>query len=170
MVPTNYNTWLIDCGASKHMADFRDHLTNFVEKETHLHVVLGDDDRYNVKGVGNSTFQLDSDMQLQLNEVLYVLGMKRNLISIFSLEDKGYKVTFSEGRVIAWHKVSHINYSKVVGVRESNLYGLTIRPVQDLLHDTNNLSELWHRTLSHIHYRALPTLRKMVTGFPEIQI
>jgi hypothetical protein len=64
MVPTNDNTLLIDSGASRHMTSFRDHLTNFVEKVTHLHV-LGDDVRYNVKGVGTFTFQLDSDMQLQ---------------------------------------------------------------------------------------------------------
>jgi hypothetical protein len=65
MVPTNDNTWLIDSGASRHMTGLRNHLTHFVEKETHLHVVLGDDARYNVRGVGTSTFQLDSDMQLQ---------------------------------------------------------------------------------------------------------
>jgi hypothetical protein len=81
-----------------------------------------------VRGVGTSTFQLDSDMQLQLKEVLYVPGMKRNLVSIFSLEDKGYKVTFSEGRVLAWHKDSHINSARVIGVRENSLYRLTIKP------------------------------------------
>jgi hypothetical protein len=59
MVPTNYNTWLIDNGASKHMTSIRDHLTNFVEKETHLHAALGNDVRYNVRGVGTYTFQLD---------------------------------------------------------------------------------------------------------------
>jgi hypothetical protein len=42
MLPTNDNTWLIDSGASRHMVGLRDHLTIFVEKETHLHVVLGD--------------------------------------------------------------------------------------------------------------------------------
>jgi hypothetical protein len=60
MVPINDNTWLIDSGASRHMIDIRNHLSNFFEKETHLHVVLGDDARYNVRGVGTSTFQLDS--------------------------------------------------------------------------------------------------------------
>jgi hypothetical protein len=38
------------------------------------------------------------------------------------------------------------------------------------LHDTINLSELWHRRLAHIHYRSLPSLGKMVTSLPEIQI
>jgi hypothetical protein len=170
MVPTNDDTWLIDSGASRHMTGFRIHLTNLVEKETNLHVVLEDNAIYNVKGVGTSTFQLDFDMHLQLSEVLYVPGMKRNLVSISALEDKGYKVTLFEGKVLAWHKDSHINSTRVIGVRESNLYMPTIRPVQALLHDTVHLSELWHRRLVHIHYRALPTLGKMVTGFPETQI
>jgi hypothetical protein len=170
MVPINENTWLIDSGASRHMTDISNHLTHFIEKETHLHVVLGDDARYNVRGVGTSTFQLDSDMQLKLEEVLYVPGMKRNLVSISALEDKGYKITFSEGRVLAWHKDSHIISSKVIDIRDNSLYKLTIKPVQALLHDTISLSELWHRRLAHIHYRALPSLRKMVTGLPEIQI
>jgi hypothetical protein len=61
MVPTIDNTWLIDSGASRHVTSLRNHLTHFFEKETHLHVVLGDDARYNVRGVGNSTFQLDSN-------------------------------------------------------------------------------------------------------------
>ena len=111
------------------MNDLRNHLTYFVEKETHLHVVLGDDARYNVRGVGTSTFQLDSDMKLILEEVLYVPRMKRNLVSISALEDKGYKITFSKGRVIALHKESHISSAKVIGVRENNLYILTIKPV-----------------------------------------
>jgi hypothetical protein len=168
------------------MTGYRYHLTDLVEKETNLHVVLGDNAIYNVKGIGTSTFQLDYDIPLQLSEVLYVPGMKRNIVSISSLEDKGYKVTFivsissledkgykvtfSEGKYLAWHKESHINSARVIGVRENNLYKLTIRPVQTLLHDTIILSELWHRRFDHIHYRALPSLGKMVIGLPEIHI
>jgi hypothetical protein len=81
MVPTNDDTLLIDSGASRHMTSFRDHLTNLVEKETNLHVVLGDDAIYNVKGVGNYTFQLYFDMHLKLSEVLYLPEMKRNIVS-----------------------------------------------------------------------------------------
>jgi hypothetical protein len=32
------------------------------------------------------------------------------------------------------------------------------------------LSELWHKRIDHIHYRALPYLGKMVIGLPEIQV
>jgi hypothetical protein len=65
-VPTNSDIWLIDSGAFRHMTGYRDHLTDLVEKESSLNVVLGDNAIYNVKGVGTSTFQLDSDIPLQL--------------------------------------------------------------------------------------------------------
>ena len=38
-----------------------------------------------------------------------------------------------------------------------------------LVHDTVEPSELWHRRLAHVHYRALPLARKVVEGLPEIQ-
>jgi hypothetical protein len=45
---------------------------------------------------------------------------------------------------------------------------LTVRPVQALIHHSISLSELWHRRLAHLHYRALPAMGKMVTGLPKI--
>jgi hypothetical protein len=116
-------------GASRHMTRYREHLTDLVEKESRLHVVLGDNARYTVKGVGTSSFKLDSDIPLQLSEVLYVPGMKRNLVSVSVVEDKGYKVTFCEGKVLAWHKNSHMDYSRVIGVRENGLDRLIVRPI-----------------------------------------
>jgi hypothetical protein len=94
-VPIDSDIWLTDSGASRHMTRYREHLTVLVEKESRLHVVLGDNVSYIVKGVGYSSFQIDSDIPLQLSEVLYVPGMKRNLVFVSSLEDKGYKVIFS---------------------------------------------------------------------------
>jgi hypothetical protein len=108
------------------MNGYREHVTDIVEKESRLHVLLGDNSRYTMKGVGSYSFQLDSDIPLQLSEVLYVPGMKRNLVYVFSLEDKGYKVTFSEGKVLAWHKKSRMDSTQVIGVRENSLYRLTV--------------------------------------------
>jgi hypothetical protein len=83
---------LIDCGASRHITRYREHLTKLVEKDYQLHVLLGDDARYVVKGTGTTSLQLDSGIPLHLSDVLFVPGMRRNLVSISSLEEKGYKV------------------------------------------------------------------------------
>jgi hypothetical protein len=111
--PNDSDIWLIDSGSSRHMIGYREHLIDLVEKESRLHFVLGDNARYTLKGVGYSSFQLD-------------YGMKRNLVSISTLEHKGYKVIFSEGKFIAWHKNSRVYYARLIGVRENNLYRLIV--------------------------------------------
>jgi hypothetical protein len=54
-----------------------------------------------MKGVGSTSLQLDSDTPLHLSDVLFVPGMRQNLVSISSLENKGYNVAFSDGKVLA---------------------------------------------------------------------
>ena len=104
------------------MTGYKENLSKVVEKESHLHVVLGYDANYNVKGFGSTSLQLESNNLLHLNDVLYVPGMKTNLVSIFALEDKGYRVTFADGNVLALHKNSSISTTKVIGVRDESLY------------------------------------------------
>ena len=84
------------------------------------------------------------------------------------MEDKGYQVAFSEGKVLAWPKKSNIKSARVIGVRHESLYRLCTRPLQALLHDSSSSCELWHRRLAHLHFRALPTMEKMVTGLPKL--
>ena len=59
---------------------------------------------------------------LHLSDVLYVPSMKKNHVSISALEDKGCKVAFSDGKVLAWHKNSSMDATKEIGVREERLY------------------------------------------------
>ena len=101
-VPTTSDTWLVDSGASRHMTRYKESISEVVEKDSHLRVVLGDDANYTVKGFGATSLQLETNDTLHLSDVLYVPGMKRNLVCITALEDKGYKVAFSDGKVLAW--------------------------------------------------------------------
>ena len=38
------------------------------------------------------------------------------------------------------------------------------------MHESTDPSELWHRMLSHINYKALPHVRKVVTGLLYLKI
>ena len=58
----------------------------------------------------------------------------------------------------------------MIGVREGGLCRLTGWLVQALVHDNISLCKLRHRRFSHLHYKALPVLRKMVTGLLELQV
>ena len=80
------------------------------------------------------------------------------------MEDKGYKVAFSDGKVLAWQKNSNMDTTKVIGMREESLYRLNTPLVQALLHDSRSMGELWHRRLAHLNYRALLVVKNIVTG------
>ena len=58
----------------------------------------------------------------------------------------------------------------VVVVREGTLYRFHGKLVQALVHDRDNLSEIWHKMLGHLHYWALMILRGIVTSLPEFCI
>jgi transposase InsO family protein len=132
-------------------------------------VELGDNVKYAVKEVVTASFQLESGKPLRMSDVLYVSGLKKNLLSISVMEDKGYAVAFSGGHVLAWSRGSSIDSAGVISVRDGGLYRLTGQPTRALVHDSDSLCKLWHKRLGHLHYRALLVLRKMVTGFPEFR-
>ena len=98
------------------MTGYKDNLTNMVEKESHLRVVLGDDARYTVKGSRATSLQVDSSDTLHLSNALYVPRMKMNLLYISSLEEKGCKVAFSYGKVLAWIKNSSMDLACMIDV------------------------------------------------------
>ena len=62
------------------MTRYKENLSEAVEKDSHLHVVLGDDANYTVKGFGATSLQLESNDTLHLGVVLYVPGMKNNFV------------------------------------------------------------------------------------------
>ena len=98
------------------MTGYKENLSEVVEKDSHLRVVLGDDANYTVKGSGATSLQLESNDTLHLSDVLYEPGMKRNRVSISALEDKGYKVVFSDGKVLSWKMNSRMDTTKVIGM------------------------------------------------------
>ena len=123
-----------------------------------------------MKGFGSTSLQLESNDLLHPNDVMYVPGMKRNLISISTIEDKGYRVTFAYGNVLSWHKISSMNTTKLIGVREESLYHLITLLEQALVHDSTKINELWHIRLAHLNYQALPTLRNMLTCLAMLHV
>jgi hypothetical protein len=94
----------VDSGASRHMTGSQKSLTSLTEENSRLQVELGDNAKYAVKGVGTTSFQLKSGKPLKMSEVLYVPGLKKNLLSISAMEDRGYAVAFVDGQVLAWPK------------------------------------------------------------------
>ena len=91
-----------------------------IEKKTNLEIILGDNATYLVKGIGTVTLHLNQGQTLHLQEVLYVPDLKENLLSIYAMEDKGFKVAFIDGKVCIWQRNPKDAFT--LGFRVEGLY------------------------------------------------
>ena len=86
------------------MISYKESLSCLEQKEYPHRVMLGDDSQYPIKGIGEASYKLDSGKSMKMKDVLYVSGLKKNLLSISALDKKGFKVAFVDGKVIMWTK------------------------------------------------------------------
>jgi hypothetical protein len=152
------------------MTEAQELFSSLMERDSDVHVELGDDAKYAVKGEGTICFQLESGGSFDAQDVLYVPGLEEEFSLSLSYGGQGFFHTFQRGKVLIHPEKASPDTTVVIGVREGTLYRLQGKPVQDLVHDSDNLCELWHRRLGHLHYRALSILRGIVTGLPEFSI
>ena len=77
------------------------------------------------------------------------------------MEDKGFKVAFIDGKVHIWQRSPKDAFT--LGFRVEGLYQVGRIPFGSMTCDTSLQSGLWHQRFSHLHHKALPGVRKMVT-------
>ena len=56
-----------------------------------------------------------------MKQVLFVPGLKKNLLSISALDAKGIWVAFIDGQIIMWPKGNTIDDAIVIGEQEGGL-------------------------------------------------
>jgi hypothetical protein len=100
------SVWYLDSGASYHMTGDRESFSDLEEKDLRMHIEMGDDGRYNANGIGTITFKRESGKPFQLKNVMHVTGVKKKLVLVTMLQDKGYDVIFSGGKAYLQHKAT----------------------------------------------------------------
>lgn len=147
---------------------FRDKFESFSEQNLE-EVTIGDNSTRPIKGIGSCSIYLNSGITLQLNNVLYVPGIKRNLVSISGLSDQGYKIAFQENKVLSWSKNANIKKAISIGVRDGSLYKLYNQQNFALSHEISKSTDIWHRRLGHLHFQALSSIGEIVKGLPNLK-
>ena len=115
-------SWLVDSGASRHMTGNKNVLANFKQVHFSSQVELEDDVSYEIKGIGSASFQLLSGVVLHIENILYVPGLTKNLISVGVLEDKGHRVIFMDKKALLWPKDTKLSSAIFIGIKEGGLY------------------------------------------------
>ena len=89
-----------------------------------------------IKGSGEASYKLNIGKSLKMKDVLYVRGLKKNLLSISALDAKGMRVAFIDGQVLMWPKGKTIDNAIVIGQQEGGLYKLKGQPEQAFVHES----------------------------------
>jgi hypothetical protein len=139
------------------MLGVRYHFTNLRDPEIRLEIVLGDDTIVRVSIRGTISFQRECMSPLVFRDVLYVSGLKKNIISVSSIQDRGLYVSLKGTKVLIHPKGSSVTSSRMIGTRKGNLYRLFFQPLYALASSSNriHLCEFSHCRMDHIHHGAL---------------
>eukprot|EP00253_Pinus_taeda_P030310 PITA_30310 len=138
-------------GSSKESDGDKNLFSTLEEKDLLIQIEMGDDGKYYVSG----------------------RGLKKNLMSIAMLEDNGYDVVFSLGKVFLRH--IRTGQTKQIGIRIKNLYKLHVEICASLSSKAEvvhgqDIGELWHRRLGHLHHGALKIMQQISTGLPKCKL
>ena len=74
--------------------------------------------------------------------MLFVTGLKKNLLSVSVMEDKGFVVIFNREQVLIYLEGASPDTTMKIRVGEGKLYRLQGKHVQSLVYDSDNLCKL----------------------------
>ena len=104
------------------MTRYKESFINMSKHESPHKVKLEDDYQYPIKGSGEASYKLDSIKYLKMKDVLYVPGLKNNLLSISTLDAKGMRVAFVNGQVLMCPRGKTIDDETTIGEEYEGLY------------------------------------------------
>ena len=134
--------WYLDSGCSRHMIGDKSLFKTLKEKEDGF-VTFGDGSHSQVLGEGT----VDILRLPLLTDVLYIKGLKVNLLSITQICDEDFLVQFSEKGCLI---LNEEGVQVLKGLRTTdNCYGVIPKPSIACRSARVNLLELWHQRLGH---------------------
>ena len=160
--------WYLDSGYSRHMTGDKSKLTDFVSKDGG-YITFGDNNKGKIMGEGN----IGNRYKTQIKNVLYVDGLKHNLLSISQLCDTGFNIEFNKN----YCHISEAMSGEVVHIskRTGNIYMLNIKHASfhELSCLASKIDDSWlsHRRTAHVNMHHLNHLVRedLVIGLPKLK-
>jgi hypothetical protein len=168
---SSFDVWLIDSGASYHMAKDKAIFSSLNECNTKK-IFVGDDRSLSV--VGSGTVQVDNG---HFNDVLCVPSLYCNLLLVYQIthSGEGKTVEFSPHQIAIKdlkdpkHVIATGIVDDITRLYKFDNFGSSYFSSVFVAH-SDELNKLWHEQFGHLNYRSLQQLcnQQMVTGLPLV--
>ncbi|KAG8492943.1 hypothetical protein CXB51_010218 [Gossypium anomalum] len=135
--PKVSDEWILDSSCTFHMSPNRDWFITY-ETVSESVVLMGNNVSCKITGVGTIKVKMFDGVVRTLNDVRHVPELKRNLISLSTLNSKGYRYTAESGG------------STVAGDAAVTFFSLS----------NDDITKLWHMRLGHMSENGMAELSK----------
>ena len=158
--------WWVDSGATTHVCKDLRWFQFCKSIEDGSCVKMGNVATEPIKGIGRVLLTFTSGKTLCLDNVLYVPGIRKNLVSEIVLNKFGYKQVLESDKYILSRHGSFVGFGYVCnGMIRLNLNYPLFNASACMISSSNSNSlskpELWHARLGHVHYKRMKDMSKM---------
>ena len=164
------NQWYLDTGCSTHMTGKKDWFINLDESKKNTG--NADDSKLVSQGIGKVMIKRRDGKQSLITDVLYVLGMKSNLISLGQLLEKGYKMIMENKMLMIMDRNQRMTVKPLLSKNKIFKIEVQVMEHRYLSAAVSRDEWIWHYRFGHLNFRYLYELKKqeMVIGLPQISI
>ncbi|XP_044489971.1 uncharacterized protein LOC123214261 [Mangifera indica] len=159
-------TWLLDNGCTKHMTSDESLFVN-LKKSKISKFKIRNGEYLQVKGVGTIFVNTSSGTKM-INDVLFVLGITLNLLSIGQMLEKNYFLKFDNKKCFVYD-LDGVELMIVKMMHRSFCLELSELNAQTFV-SSDQESVKWHKRLGHFHGKGLKLLheKELTVGVPKV--
>lgn len=163
LIGSNPREWWVDTGATRHICSEKDMFTTFEPVTNGEKLYMGNSATSVVAGHVKVILKMTSGKEVSLNNVLYVLDIRKNLVSGSLLSKHGFRMVFEAEKLVLTKAGMYVGKGYV----SDGLFKLNVATVFPKVMNNNvtvayvvESSNLWHGRLGHVNY---DTLRRLLT-------
>ncbi|GKD42037.1 retrovirus-related pol polyprotein from transposon TNT 1-94 [Tanacetum coccineum] len=153
LVGSNNSGWWVDTGVTRHVCADKSMFHSFRAVDNGEKLYMGNSTTADIKGEGDVILKMTSEKELKLTNVLYVLKIRKNLVSGWLLNQiyvgKGYAVN-------GMFKLNVMVFKNDINKMNSSAY---------LIESSN----VWHGRLGHVNFNSMRCLIKF-NSIPNFHI
>lgn len=166
-----HGNWYIDSGCSNHMTGNAELLVD-VRTNVHGKVQMPTGNLVDVAGIGSLVIETSVGKKY-IREVMFLPGLKENLLSVGQMDEHGYHLLFGGGMCCIFDGPSLDKLVIKVKMKNNRCYPLSLMQNDQIALRASVIecTWIWRKRLGHLNLRSLKQLRdqSMVHSLPYLE-